>query len=63
MTLRDDYIAYKQERLDKPFDYRGDMDFMNEHFGPSVSDFCRSVFAQILDMQKRLDQLESDQDE
>lgn len=60
MTLRDDYIAFRQERIDKPFDDDGDQAFVREHFGMNVGSFCRKVFTELLEIQKRLEHLESD---
>jgi len=60
MTLRDDYMAFKEQRLDKPFDEEGDQAFVREAFGMNVGSFCRKVFVELLEIQKRLDHLEAD---
>ncbi len=61
MSLRDEYLAFREKRLDVPFDEEGDQAFVREYFGSNVGSFCRNMFKELMDIEKRLDQLECDQ--
>ena len=61
MSLRDEYIAFREKRIDVPFDDEGDTAFVREYFGCNVGSFCRTMFKELLEVEKRLDHLEDDQ--
>lgn len=60
MSLRHEYIRFKEERLDMPFDEDAEMEFMEQKFGPTIGTYTRKLFAELLEIEKRLDYLEQE---
>lgn len=58
MSLRDEYIEFKESRGNPPFDIEGDEKFCNAQFGGSLGSFCKKIFAELMDIERRLDELE-----
>jgi len=58
LSLRDEYIEFKESRGNPPFDIEGDEKFCRDHFGGSLNHFCKKIFAELMDIERRLDELE-----
>ncbi len=58
MSLRDEYIDFKEERGLIPFDQEGDKEFCDKALGMTLGSFCQRVFKELIEIEKRLDELE-----
>ncbi len=58
MSLRDEYIKFRDERGNVPFDIEGDELFVKEKFGGNLGTFCRKIFQELIEIERRLDELE-----
>ncbi len=60
MTLRDEYLEFKAERGNMPFDTEGDTQFCHHYIGDNLNDFCRKIFCELMEIEFRLEKLEQD---
>ena len=54
--LKDKYLEWKVDQLRKPFS--DDQEFFRENYGCTLTPFCKELFAELLDIDRRLMQLE-----
>lgn len=62
MTFRDKFLEYREERGHHPFDDEADAHFAYAMCGQNLSEFCRKIFAEIVDIERRLDDLENNRE-
>lgn len=58
MSLLHEYLDHKKDRAHIPFDTEGDTAFVQEALGMNLGDFCKRIFKEILEIEKRLDMLD-----
>lgn len=59
MSLRDEYLEFKAERGNMPFDVQGDNIFCKDYIGDNLNDFCRKIFSELMEIEFRLEKLEN----
>jgi len=59
VTFRDKFLEYRDQRGHRPFDEEADAEFVNKLCSQSLSDFCRKIFSEIVDIERRLEDLEN----
>ena len=62
MSLRESYIEFKEQRLDMPYSEKDEEEFLSGEFGVTVGSFCKRIFKELLEIEKRLDELEKLED-
>jgi len=63
MNLRDSYESWRKDHVTQIFDTEGDEDFARAYFGPTLGEFIRKIMQELMDMQRRLDELEESEEE